>query len=126
MRIEAVTGILALETTQKIQSDITLIAEKLKTGTSVIFDRINNLINEKKELEKKLKNINFNTAPASNEDMKKVTINDHQICYSIFNNKDSKKRYRADILVEDYVSKIESKINKEVHKASKRFKENFD
>ncbi len=89
-RIEAVTGILALETTQKIQSDITLIAEKLKTGTSVIFDRINNLINEKKELEKKLKNINFNTAPASNEDMKKVTINDHQICYSIFNNKDSK------------------------------------
>ena len=44
----------------------------------------------------------------------------------LIDNKDSKKRYRADILVEDYVSKIESKINKEVHKASKRFKENFD
>ena len=44
----------------------------------------------------------------------------------LIDNKDSKKRYRADILVEDFVSKIESKINKEVHKASKRFKENFD
>ena len=44
----------------------------------------------------------------------------------LIDNKDSKKRYRADILVEDYVSKIESKINKEVEKASKRFKENFD
>jgi len=44
----------------------------------------------------------------------------------LIDNKDSKKRYRADTLVEDYVSKIESKINKEVEKASKRFKENFD
>ncbi len=44
----------------------------------------------------------------------------------LIDNKDSKKRYRADILVEDYVSKIESKISKEVEKASKRFKENFD
>ncbi len=44
----------------------------------------------------------------------------------LIDNKDSKKRYRADILVEDYVSKIESKINKEVDKASKRFKETFD
>ena len=40
-----------------------------------------------KNQKKKLKNINSNTAPASKEDMKKVTINDHQICYSIFNNK---------------------------------------
>ena len=39
----------ALEVTQKIQTDIALIAEKLKTGTSSIFDRVSNLINEKKE-----------------------------------------------------------------------------
>lgn len=40
-------------------------------------------------------------------------------------NKDSKKRYRADVLVEDAISKLEDKIEKEVEKAAKRF-ENFD
>ena len=44
----------------------------------------------------------------------------------LIDNKDSKKRYRADVLVEDYISKIESKIKKEVKKASKRFKETFN
>lgn len=43
----------------------------------------------------------------------------------LIDNKDSKKRYRADVLIEDYLQKIEDKINKEVEKASKRF-ENFD
>jgi glycyl-tRNA synthetase len=44
----------------------------------------------------------------------------------LIDNKDSKKRYRADILIEDYVAKIEDKINKEVSKASKRFGDSFD
>ena len=44
----------------------------------------------------------------------------------LIDNKDSKKRYRADLLVEDYVSKIETKIKKEVEKASKIFKKSFD
>ena len=44
----------------------------------------------------------------------------------LIDNKDSKKRYRADVLVEDYISKIESKIKKEVEKASRRFKETFN
>ena len=39
----------------------------------------------------------------------------------LIDNKDSKKRYRADVLVEDYVAKIEGKIEKEIAKASKRF-----
>jgi len=39
----------------------------------------------------------------------------------MIDNKDSKKRYRADVLVEDYMAKIEGKINKEVTKAAKRF-----
>lgn len=43
----------------------------------------------------------------------------------LIDNKDSKKRYRADVLIEDTLAKIEDKINKEVEKASKRF-ENFD
>ena len=44
----------------------------------------------------------------------------------MIDNKDSKKRYRADVLVEEYVAKIEDKINKEVEKAAKRFGETFD
>ncbi len=44
----------------------------------------------------------------------------------LIDNKDSKKRYRADVLVEDYCAKIESKIEKEVKKAEKRFGESFD
>src|SRR3954462_2895211 len=43
----------------------------------------------------------------------------------LIDNKDSKKRYRADVLIEDHVAKIESTIEKEVEKAAKRF-ENFD
>ncbi|MGI9546492.1 MAG: glycine--tRNA ligase [Flavobacteriaceae bacterium] len=44
----------------------------------------------------------------------------------LIDNKDSKKRYRADVLVEDHVAKIEAKIEKEVQKAAKRFGEQFD
>ena len=44
----------------------------------------------------------------------------------LIDNKDSKKRYRADVLIEDYVAKIEGKIEKEVKKAIKRFGDSFD
>ncbi len=44
----------------------------------------------------------------------------------LIDNKDSKKRYRADVLVEDYIAKIEAKINKEITKAKKRFGNTFD
>ncbi len=44
----------------------------------------------------------------------------------LIDNKDSKKRYRADVLVEDHVAKIENKIEKEVAKAAKRFGDKFD
>ncbi|MBE9468688.1 MAG: glycine--tRNA ligase [Bacteroidetes bacterium] len=44
----------------------------------------------------------------------------------LIDNKDSKKRYRADVLIEDYIQKIEAKINKEIKKAAKRFGEQFD
>ena len=43
----------------------------------------------------------------------------------LIDNKDSKKRYRADVLIEEYLQKIEDKIDKEVEKAKKKF-ENFD
>ena len=44
----------------------------------------------------------------------------------MIDNKDSKKRYRADVLVEDHMAKIEAKIMKDVEKARKRFGEAFD
>ena len=44
----------------------------------------------------------------------------------LIDNKDSKKRYRADVLIEDHVEKIRQKIEKEVAKAAKRFGESFE
>ena len=44
----------------------------------------------------------------------------------LIDNKDSKKRYRADVLIEEFIEKLNSKIQKEVQKAKKRFKEKFD
>ncbi len=44
----------------------------------------------------------------------------------LIDNKDSKKRYRADVLIEDHIAKIEAKIEKELDKASKRFGADFD
>ena len=44
----------------------------------------------------------------------------------LIDNKDSKKRYRADVLIEEYVEKITDKIKKEVEKARKRFGDQFD
>ena len=44
----------------------------------------------------------------------------------LIDNKDSKLRYRADVLIEDYITKIESKINKEIGKAKKKFADAFD
>jgi len=43
----------------------------------------------------------------------------------LIDNKDSKKRYRADVLIEEYIAKLQEKIQKEIEKAKKRF-ENFD
>ncbi|MFT5751121.1 MAG: glycyl-tRNA synthetase [Flavobacteriales bacterium] len=44
----------------------------------------------------------------------------------LIDNKDSKKRYRADVLVEDYAEKLNQKAEKEITKAAKRFGESFD
>ena len=44
----------------------------------------------------------------------------------LIDNKDSKKRYRADVLLEDYCEKLEQKAQKEIAKAQKRFGDAFD
>ena len=44
----------------------------------------------------------------------------------LIDNRDSKKRYRADVLIEDEIAKYDDKINKEVAKAAKKFGDSFD
>jgi len=44
----------------------------------------------------------------------------------LIDNKDSKKRYRADVLIEEHIAKIEGKITKEIEKARGRFGDSFD
>ncbi|MBR6803927.1 MAG: glycine--tRNA ligase [Paludibacteraceae bacterium] len=44
----------------------------------------------------------------------------------LIDNRDSKKRYRADVLIEDEMAKYDAKIEKEVEKARKRFGDTFD
>jgi glycyl-tRNA synthetase len=44
----------------------------------------------------------------------------------LIDNKDSKKRYRADQLIEGAMEKVEAKIEKEITKARKRFGDGFD
>ncbi|MGC9331695.1 MAG: glycine--tRNA ligase [Bacteroidales bacterium] len=44
----------------------------------------------------------------------------------LIDNKDSKKRYRADELIEDHLYKIQKKVDIEINKARKRFGDDFD
>ena len=44
----------------------------------------------------------------------------------LIDNRDSKKRYRADVLIEEYLAKLEDKMNKEVEKGRRKFGEAFD
>ena len=44
----------------------------------------------------------------------------------LIDNRDSKKRYRADVLIEEQLAKYDEKIEKEVQKAAKRFGDSFD
>ena len=44
----------------------------------------------------------------------------------LIDNRDSKKRYRADVLIEDQIAKYDEKIAKEVAKAAKKFGDAFD
>lgn len=44
----------------------------------------------------------------------------------LIDNKDSKKRYRADVLLEEHIEKIRQKIDKEIAKGIARFGDDFD
>ena len=44
----------------------------------------------------------------------------------LIDNKDSKKRYRADVLIEDFLARLDEKMDKEVEKGRKKFGDAFD
>ncbi|XOD68208.1 MAG: glycine--tRNA ligase [Flavobacteriales bacterium Tduv] len=44
----------------------------------------------------------------------------------LIDNKDSRRRYRADVLIEEYTEKLQQKIDKEIDKAFKRLGKTFD
>ena len=44
----------------------------------------------------------------------------------LIDNKDSKKRYRADVLIEEQMDRYQEKINREIDKAAKRFGDSFN
>lgn len=44
----------------------------------------------------------------------------------LIDNRTSKKRYRADVLIEEHINSYDDKIDKEIEKAAKRFGESFD
>ena len=44
----------------------------------------------------------------------------------LIDNRDSKKRYRADVLIEEQIAKYEEKMEKEANKAAKRFGDSFN
>ncbi|HTN68590.1 MAG TPA: glycine--tRNA ligase [Dysgonamonadaceae bacterium] len=44
----------------------------------------------------------------------------------LIDNRESKKRYRADVLIEDFLAKLDDKTEKEIEKAAKRFGDKFD
>ena len=44
----------------------------------------------------------------------------------VIDNKASKKRYRADVLIEDHAEKYRTKIKKDVAKGIKRFGDDFE
>jgi len=44
----------------------------------------------------------------------------------LIDNKDSKKRYRADVLIEEHIAKLQEKAEKEVEKAAKKYGDSFN
>ena len=60
------------------------------------------------------------------DDLFKKVISHAKEYDPLIDNKDSKKRYRADVLIEDYAEKLRLKAAKEIEKAAKRFGETFD
>ncbi|MEE9350029.1 MAG: glycine--tRNA ligase [Flavobacteriaceae bacterium] len=110
-------------------------SSEIYDGLSAVYDYAQNGV----ELKKNIRNYWWKAMVQMNENIvgidtaifmhpKTWKASGHVDAFSdpLIDNKDSKKRYRADVLIEDYCAKIENKINKEVTKAAKRFGDAFN
>ena len=88
-RIEAVSGLVAIEKYNKIESDMNNLALKLKTTPKLLEDKVIKILNEKKDLEKKLLQINNRIDKSDNFEIKKIkNIN---VIHAILENVSSKE-----------------------------------
>ena len=89
-RIEAVSGLVAIEKYNKIESDMNNLALKFKTTPKLLEDKVIKILNEKKDLEKKILQINNNRNDKSdNFEIKKIkNIN---VIHAILENVSSKE-----------------------------------
>tara|TARA_X000000950_G_scaffold277398_1_gene366738 strand:- start:255 stop:2900 length:2646 start_codon:yes stop_codon:yes gene_type:complete len=114
-RIEAVAGTQAIEIYQDIEKNLRLISNLLKTQDTFIVDKVENLLKEKKELEKKIK---INSNPTI-QNLKKININDCNFYSSIFQDLDTKTLKN---IIDDYKRKdnksIITLISKGINKVS--------
>ncbi len=131
-RLEAVVGFEAIGLYKKIENDLNNIAIKLKTPPKFLEEKIIKLINEKRELEKKINQINKDKKNINYKfEIKK--IKDIQVIYSLLNNKKSKEmKITIDNALKNYTDSIIVLISRESKKVtvviglSKSILNNFD
>ena len=89
-RIEAVSGLVAIEKYQKIESDMNSLALRLKTSPKLLEDKVTKILNEKKDLEKKIIQIS-NNKNNNSDDFEIKKIKNINVIYSILENVSSKE-----------------------------------
>ena len=90
-RIEAVAGLAALELFQKLENDINVIAESLKVNKSKIIDRVLKVLDEKKALEKEIKNLKVNKVKDLVEKTKFLEVKNINIFHDIYQDREAKE-----------------------------------
>ena len=88
-RIEAVAGIQAIKIYQSMEKNLKAISGLLRAKEDMLFEKIEILLKDKKELEKKIRNNSNQTNIQHN--LKKVIIKDCNIYLGIFDGMESKK-----------------------------------
>ena len=89
-RIEAVSGLVAIEKYQKIESDMNSLALKLKTNPKLLEEKVIKILNDKKDLEKKIIQIS-NNKNNNSDDFEIKKIKNINVIYSILENVSSKE-----------------------------------
>lgn len=110
-------------------------SSEIYDGLSAVYDYAHNGVELKRNLReywwRSMVNLNQNIVGIDSSILMHPTIwkaSGHVDAFNdpLIDNRDSKKRYRADVLIEEYAEKINQKAQKEIEKAKKRFGDAFD